>query len=267
MDSEKQKSKKWLVVIIIVFVIIVAFLVVGYFVTRPSGSTAETSNGEITQIVQADWIDLTHIGSISKFRSGSGHDFSGNGETCRSMKHYFNALRTREDQEIVDQYKGFPPFSLEGAIAIFSPVDGEIIEVQGEDSEIGKQIYIRSSANSDYTFRLFHIFLLDGFKKGTKVKAGDKIGNIGRIQNTDIAVAKGSARSSNFVSYFELMPDEIFAKYQALGIKSRDELIISKEYRDANPLKCNGEQFAENYDDSSNPNNLENFVFINGYHP
>ncbi|MBI2588327.1 hypothetical protein HYW31_01265 [Candidatus Berkelbacteria bacterium] len=61
------------------------------------------------------------------------------------------------------------------------------------------------------------------------------------------------------------MPDSVFAKYQKLGIKNRGELIISKEERNANPLQCNGEKFAKNYDNAGGGLNIENFVYINGY--
>lgn len=224
---------------------------------RLSVKPVDTSN--LPRFIQADWIDLSRIGSISKFRSGSGHDFSGNGETCRSMKHYFNVIRTETDQKLVDQYQGFsPPFSLEGAIPIFSPVDGKITAVEEENSQMGQQVYIQPQSYRDYTVRLFHIFLLDGYAKGRTVKAGEKIGHIGRIQNTDIAVNLGGLGGRRFVSYFQVMPDAVFAKYQALGIKSREELIITKEYRDAHPLACNGEQFSQNYDSES-----DQFVTIN----
>lgn len=216
---------------------------------------------KLPKFIQADWIDTSRIGSISKFRSSSGHDFSGNGENCRSMKHYFNALRTAEDETLINNNRGFPPpFSLEGAIPVYSPVDGEIVAVESDKVDIGQQIYIQPQNYKSFTVRLFHIFLLDGYKKGKSVKAGEQIGNVGRIQNSDIAISTGGLGSHNFVSYFEMMPDSVFAKYQALGIKNREELIITKEYRDAHPLQCNGEQFAQHYDGS----NADEFVYING---
>jgi|GEM_PF-4527273 len=38
------------------------------------------------------------------------------------------------------------------------------------------------------------------------------------------------------ISYFDIMPDLLFTAYQARGVSSRNDLIISKEYRDANPV-------------------------------
>lgn len=212
------------------------------------------------QFIQADFIDLDRIVAISKFRSNSGHDFSkGTGETCRSMKHYFNVQVTAEGERLRNQNNGFPPGpDGKNDIKIYSPVDGKITQIKADQMSLGEQIYIQPDLNSDYTIRLFHIYKLDGVTKGKKVKAGEHIGNIGQYQNTDIAVES----KQGLVSYFEVMPDTIFAKYQALGVKNRNELIITKEYRDAHPLQCNGEQFAVNYD---NNQTSENFVFLPGY--
>ena len=46
------------------------------------------ANG-IPKFVTSDHIELSKIEKISKFRSGIGHDFSDNFESCRSMKHYY----------------------------------------------------------------------------------------------------------------------------------------------------------------------------------
>jgi hypothetical protein len=39
------------------------------------------------------------------------------------------------------------------------------------------------------------------------------------------------------------MPDAIFADWQARGVEDRDALILSREARDADPLRCDGEAF------------------------
>ena len=98
--------------------------------------------------IEADFIDLDKIYSISKFRSGSGHDFSGNGETCRSMKHYFNTQDTRGKMLAYDRGNGIPP-KPDGIndINIYSPVSGKIVAVESEQMPIGEQIYIRVQKN------------------------------------------------------------------------------------------------------------------------
>lgn len=216
------------------------------------------------QFIQADFIDLDRIVAISKFRSGSGHDFSqGTGETCRSMKHYFNVQHSNEGERLRAQNNGMPP-GPDGKtdIKIYSPVDGKITSIKSEQDPVGEQIYIAPENAPGYTVRLFHIYKLNGIKKGSTVKAGEQIGNIGQYQNTDIAIQKEQGFKPQFISYFEVMPDAIFANYLARGVKDRSELIITKAYRDANPLQCNGEQFAQNYDSDQNSGNL---VYLSGY--
>lgn len=223
-------------------------------------SAVSSTSSAPTEFIQADFVDLSKIFMISKFRSGSGHDFSGNGETCRSMKHYFAPNWSQEGQKLRDANNNIPP-EPDGKtdIDIFSPVDGTITGVQSEQMPIGEQIYIQPELAKDYTIRLFHIYKSTGIKKGSKVTAGQKIGVIGQYSSTDIAVQKGR---NNFISYFDVMPDSIFATYIDRGAKSKNEMVISKAERDANPLQCNGEQFAKNYD--SDPS-FGNQVFLSGY--
>lgn len=214
-----------------------------------------------SQFIEADFIDLSKIYAISKFRSGTGHDFSGSGETCRSMKHYFNVQQTTEFFE--KNPNGMPP-KPDGVndISIFSPVTGQIVNIQEEQTPIGVQVYIKPDVNKSYIVRLFHIYLFDNFKKGSKVKAGEKIGVISGFQNTDIAVSIGSFFNQKFISYFDVMTDEVFQKYKERGAKEQKEFIISKEERDAKPLECNGEQFAKNIDSEGSN---EHYVFLSGY--
>lgn len=245
------------VILIISCILIAAILAMVFY---GSIFTKNIDEKNLPKIIQADWIDLNRVSYISKFRSGSGHDFSGNGETCRSMKHYFNTEDTREKMLSFEKGNGIPP-KPDGIndIHIYSPVDGKIVAVKSEQMPIGEQVYIRSKLHPDYTVRLFHIYLDGGIQDGSEVSAGQKIGVISQYQNTDIAVMRGEF-SRNFVSYFDVMPDEIFSKYQSAGIENRDQLIITKEYRDAHPLECRGEWFAKNYDNSG-----DEYVYINGY--
>ncbi len=246
-----MNQKGFVPLVITIAALAIAAGVGGFLAFRGEKGTAAP------QFIQADFIDLSKVFAISKFRSGSGHDFSrGSGETCRSMKHYFNVQRPEGVEQLISENKGIPP-QPDGKtdIPIYSPVDGKIVSIESEQISIGKQVYIRSNPYPDFTVRLFHIYLLPDVKKGAKVRAGQKIGVIGQYQNTDIAIMQGR----KFVSYFEVMSDNIFAKYQALGVKNRNELIISKAERDVNPLRCNGEWFAKNYDNDPNSNN---FIYL-----
>lgn len=248
----------WKIILLIMIALIVLVGGIGFFLR----SKTKSDLNNLPQFIQRDFIDLDKIYSISKFRSGSGHDFSrGTGETCRSMKHYFNVQETKEKFVQWDKNNGLPPPDGKTDIAIYSPVDGKIMSAEEEQTPIGRQIYIRPDSAPGYTVRLFHVYLNDGIGKGTKVKAGEKIGVIGAYQNTDIAITAGRF-GGPFISYFQLVPDDIFAKYQARGVESRDELIITKEYRDAHPLQCNGEQFANNHDSVGSS---DNFVYLSGW--
>ena len=50
-------------------------------------SDDDDDNVEIPQFVDVNYIELEKISKISKFRSGMGHDYSDDFESCRSMKH------------------------------------------------------------------------------------------------------------------------------------------------------------------------------------
>ena len=216
------------------------------------------------KFIQHDFVDLSKFGAISKFRSGSGHDFSSGNESCRSMKHYYTPAYTAADLKLLQQQpttqgRQLPPAPTpDTAIAIYSPVDGEIIDMQDEHFPVGKQVFIVPDAAKGYQIRIFHVYPLDGIAKGSHVTAGQHIGDISRASSTDISVQAGRLNGT-YISYFDVMPDDIFANYQALGISSRTDVIFSKEFRDAHPFACNGEEFAKNYEDADQE------ILINGW--
>lgn len=255
----------------IIFVILVALIVAvgGYFalsfLKEKTGLGVKVDVNNPPQFIQHDFIDLAQIYSISKYRSGEGHDFSGNGETCRSMKHYFTPQidTTIKPQKAADGRTIPPQPDGKTDIDIYSPVDGKIVDIQSERLPVGEQLYIRPDNAKDFTIRLFHVYKNDGIKKGVTVKAGQKIGVISKYSATDISVEGGRYQ---YVSYFQVMPDSIFAAYQARGIKSRDDVIISRAYRDAHPIPCNqddkGDQafhYPDGYDHEADS------VYLTGY--
>jgi hypothetical protein len=252
---------------------IVGVLVIGFaiLIIPHMGLGADINNPP--KFIQADFIDLNQIYAISKFRSGAGHDFSGNGETCRSMKHYYTPQYdpTIDARSTKDPATGrtIPP-QPNGTddVDIMSPVDGTIADIHEEQLPVGKQIYIIPDGYPAYQIRLFHVYPVDGLKKGSigglggsHVKAGEKIGVIAKGQSTDVAVQVGFVKQ-NFVSYFDVMPDNIFASYIARGATSRNDFIISKAERDANPLECSGEEFVRpaGYDETQDDVHLSGYV-------
>ncbi len=188
--------------------------------------------------ITTDYIELNKIERISKFRSGIGHDYRDEAESCRSMKHYYQPL-------------GSISWS---SVKIFSPVTGTVVRTFEEWA--GTQVWIQPSKFPAYTIMIFHINLLKPFAVGDSLTAGMQIGtHIGSQTMSDIAVGYSSGAKWQLVSYFSIMSDSLFKSYTARGIASRDELIISKTARDADPLNCSGETFGTS-------GTLENWILL-----
>jgi hypothetical protein len=218
-------------------------------------------------VVTNDYFGLNYVSSLSKFRSGAGHDYSYEPlmiqagfyeietdptEINRSMKHYFVQYA---------QYVGDNT-----TVPIFAPFAGSIYRVSNDGMSTGfvdKQVWIRSDNNPDYFAIIFHVNLSETFPQiwndypqghwphwepddqvydRINVVSGETIGfadSRGGKQASDIAILrKISATEYHYVSYFDsdVMPGSIFANYQARGVSSREDLIISKEFRDLNPV-------------------------------
>jgi len=74
---------------------------------------------------------------------------------------------------------------------------------------------------------------------------------------SDIAViVNDPTHQGRMVSYFEVIKDEVFNEYSSRGVTSREDLIISKAIRDANPLECSGDTFVTS-------DTLENWIYLN----
>lgn len=207
--------------------------------TSGSGTTTTTSGGNTTsttnqiqydlvnqgvpRFVNTSYIDLNKITQISTFRSSIGHSYTDGLESCRSMKHYFG----NPDQTAL----------------IYSPVDGVITKLDQEWA--GIQIRIQSSSYPAFSFIIFHVALQPNLKLGDIVKTGQILGNhISNQTSSDIAVSVDTKEGLRLISYIETLSDQGWAQLQARGIKNREQLIISKQSRDASPLQCEGEKFT-----------------------
>lgn len=225
------------------FPILVLFIIIGCSKDvenqKSTNDIWDIDKDGIPKFVDKNYIDLTNIYRISKFRSSVGHDYSDAIEHCRSMKHYFEP-------------KGDVDWS---SIKIYSPVTGVITRVEQEWS--GTKIEIASDKYPAFRFAIFHINTL-GFKVDDKVVSGQQLGtHIGSQTYSDISViVNDPTRQGRMISYFEVITDNVFNQYSSRGISSRENLIISKVERDANPLTCNGDTFT-----TIDP--LENWVFLN----
>lgn len=182
----------------------------------------------VPMLITSDYIDLSQINRISRFRSGFGHDYSDSSETCRSMKHYFMP-------------RGNVDWS---AVTISAPADGVVLDIR-EEGPLGFQVAIRSSALGAATIVLFHVVLDEGVSIGTTVTSGMRLGrHIGPQTMSDVAIRLDTPGGPRLVSYFDAMTDAMFARYQARGVPSRAALTISRNERDADPLSCSGQQFV-----------------------
>ena len=193
----------------------------------------------IPRFVTVNYIDLSKIDRISKFRSGEGHDYSDDFESCRSMKHYF-----------------VPKDGIDWTtVQVYSPIKGKVIRTIQEWA--GTQVQIYSDEYPAFYFAIFHINLVNPLNEGDEISAGQLLGtHIGSETWSDIAVGVTTPDGRKLVSYFDVMTDEVFQAYQARGLSSRSDVIISKEARDADMLNCSGDAFM-------NTGQIENWVYLN----
>ena len=143
------------------------------------------------------------------------------------------------------------------SIQIRSPVAGTVSRLDQESlAGGGTQMRIKSRDFPAFYFILFHVRTNGLVLAGDSVSAGQLLGtHIGTQSTSDIAVGVSTPTGWRLLSYFDVMTDSVFATYQARGINSRTDAIISKEARDADPLTCNGGEFAS-------PGNLPNWVTL-----
>ena len=191
-------------------------------------ATYDLNNLGVPEILNANHIDLSKIGRISRFRSTIGHSYtdSDSTETCRSMKHYF------EPKSSVDWT----------SVDIYSPLTGTITGLQ-IDGHWGYQVRITSVDQPIFFVAIFHVNIDSGIIKGKWIHAGDHIGkHASSFTMSDIAVTYKGKENGHLVSFFEAITDSVFALYKARGVPSREAAIITKEERDADPVPCVGEE-------------------------
>lgn len=194
----------------------------------------------VPRFVDNNYIELSKIYRISKFRSSVGHDYSDAFEHCRSMKHYF------EPRSDVDW----------STVKIYSPVKGTITRVEQEWA--GTKIEIAADAYPAFRFSIFHVNVAGTRNVGDKVALGEQLGvHIGSRTMSDISViVNDPTRQGRMISYFDVITDTVFSEYVNRGVMSRDAMIISKTSRDEHPLTCSGDTFTS-------VDSLETWVSLN----
>ena len=195
------------------------------------------------KIATHNFIDLDPYIRITKIRAVYGHNYNYGspeydltGTSCSSMKHYLDAYTSDQRWD-----GNFGSYDTRGVVKFYSPVDGNMHTVVPQETEQGTeyQFYIYPTDYQRLTFTFHHVDLLEEFVSGGSVTAGQHIGYIMRPNGQgEIAVSISDGVNSQYISFFDVMTDEVFAEYQARGITSRDQMTISKEERAANPIPC-----------------------------
>ena len=200
-----------------------------------NSETIEFSVLEIPRFIDTDYIELEKIEKISKFRSAVGHDASDAFESCRSMKHYFQ------------------PYVNTPFVNIRSPIKGTITGTYNQP-EGGLKIRITSDAHPSFSVSIYHLIITYSLPADNLVEAGRPLGiHYPQETNVDIEVSFEKPDGVKMISYFDVMTDSLFQNYQDRGLSSRQDAIISREARDADPLFCTADAFA-------NSGSLENWV-------
>jgi len=177
-------------------------------------------------VLPANYIDLSKIERISRFRSTVGHSYTDGSETCRSMKHYYQ-----------------PKLSLDWTtVDIYAPASGTVMGI-APDGAFGYRMRIRPRDLPVLDIQIFHVTLDSGIVRDRWVDAGEHIGRHASSGTmSDIAMSIGPKEGGTLISYFDAMTDSVFALYLARGVASRAAAIITEAERDADPVPCVGEQ-------------------------
>jgi len=149
-------------------------------------------------------------------------------------------------------WSDYPAF----VIKLFSPVKGKITKDTLEWA--GTQLEIASIDYPAFRFSIFHINTSVTRNIGDTIAAGELLGkHIGSQTMSDIAVmVNDPTHQGRLVSYFEVITDAVFKEFSNRGLKSREDMIIPKAVRDANPISCNGDTFTTT-------DTLENWFVLN----
>ena len=221
----------------------------------------------VAQVVDHHYLDPQNVDEISKFRSCAGHHYGYDQtfidlglyevetdptESNRSMKHYFSPVGSLRMS------------GSNNTLELHAPFNGTIYRVtdEGHDSGyVNKQVWIQSSSSPDIFAIIFHVNLLDVFPSywndypaeywthhhdddadfdRRTVSSGEVIGYADlRGTISDIAILKKVSDSEfHYMSYFDetVMTEQVFATYGQYGLTNRDDIIISKGYRNSHPL-------------------------------
>lgn len=221
-------------VIIILTLILLTLLLL--FLFMDNVSKLSPMNPPEDFLIQTNFVDMNKINSISKYRSCQGHVHvpRNNLETKRNMKHYFFIKKQFLNSD--DQ------------VAIVAPFDGRLLfmptgEIYLFPQSTGLAIFPLTQWFLDFD----HIKKLPNLKTGQSIQKGEILGYFDPSKGNNafdvlVAVMGLPRKIDNWVSpvekldsVFNYMSDEVFEQYKLSGVENRNDFIIAKELRDANP--------------------------------
>ncbi len=184
---------------------------------------------EHAKFIVSDFVQLSKISNVSRFRSHAGHEYIDSYEGGeRSMKHYFTPATPYKNSS--------------SSIEIFAPADAFVANIAWEGHEMvpgqlrGFHLDLVPVVAPSYKITIFHANVTGGLMVGALVRAGQLLGYADTRYASDFDIAIDLLLPfglSRHVSYFAVMSDEAFGAYQARGLTSRDEMIISRADADA----------------------------------
>ncbi len=211
-------------------------------------------------LITKNFIDLNQVQRFSKFRSCNGHQTVDqySDEPVSNMQHYIPTLASIDPDKI----------------GIYAPFDGYILgsapfTLADEGVTMIPASGIPWWPFNQWRFAMNHTHVLPQFQDPPIhfVKAGTLVGYVNsldrygqRLKGTQVRMGviaippmfkNGNGEPyKKLDSVFKYMSDEVFAQYQVAipGLKSREDMIISKEYRLAHPCKFKqgGPNFSDN---------------------
>ncbi|TNE86561.1 MAG: hypothetical protein EP330_22745 [Deltaproteobacteria bacterium] len=186
-------------------------------------------------LLTTSFVDPADLARVSMYRSCCGHDYSGLGESNRSMKHYLHPL----DSFAVSNDQ----------LEVVAPFDGRVFRI-AEDSRyldcfgepLGHRMYLRPDAQPGVYIKLFHV---NPQVEEGPVSAGDLVA-FGDLRDCDVSNPSQVAehptsfdialeRRDQPFPVFDSMTPDAFAAWEAAGIASPSDLVIPEAVRDADP--------------------------------
>lgn|GEM_PF-1868710 len=281
METDNKKSFLrhwwWLIIILIGVVVFAIVAIMGLLHDRRLRLENESEENYMqndfewpdpnVKSIDTVFVDLDQIKAISKFRSCAGHDRAGYNfnqvlETDRSMKHYFEPIRS--SSETSTQLALYAPF--DGTIVHIRHIENNpdgtakttqeytllkdgsieispIREAEGERSFSGDDFNLMSPLDENAVFGFRHVTPIKSWELGDQVEAGEIFGYalVAEGSNFDIDYVGRNFKIEDKDTYIEVMDsvfnhmtDSVLIEFSEYGV-TPGNVITTKAERDAQP--------------------------------